>query len=440
MSLETAVDAYLQPFVETGNFSGAILLARQGETLLARGYGMANYELEAPNTPSTRFHIASVSKPFTALAVLLLVERGALRLGDFLATYVPTVPGADRVTIDHLLTHTSGIPDINGSPFYEDLTRLPQTPDSLAGRLCAWLQESEMSAAPASYRYSNSNYLLLALILELVSGRTYGDVLASELFEPLGMHDTLHDGRSERLIPNRAAGYIPEGRDGVANAPFLDWSSKTGNGSLVSTVEDLARFHAGLVQERLLAHLQLRDRVRSGSGNRYGWFARTSATGPSLAANGRSPGFTASMEAVERDEGLIVVVSNSYATVSQAPIARGLLALLHGQEPDVSLRMDVLRPYPAAAGLVGRYLAGPDFYQPSQPIEILDNRDHLVMRWVSGLKSPLLPIGPGEYRDRLYWLRVRFECDNAGSARALYLDDGATVHRAVTILDTHPST
>jgi CubicO group peptidase (beta-lactamase class C family) len=384
MSLEAAVAAYLDPFVTTGNFSGTVLLARHGETLFAGGYGMANYELQVPNTPATRFHIASVSKPFTALRVLLLAERGELRLNDPLAGYVPALPGATRVTLDHLLTHTSGIPDINGAPFYEEVSRFPQTPRSLADRLCAWLQETGISAGPGPYRYSNSNYLLLALVLELVSGMSYGAVLASEIFEPLGIPSTLHDGRSERLIPHRAAGYVPEGRDSLANVPYLDWSCKTGNGSLVSTVEDLARFHRGLVQDGLLARLRLRDRVRSGSGNRYGWFARESIAGPSLAASGRSPGFTASVEVVEHDGGLAIVLSNSYATVSQAPIAQGLLALLYGQEPDISLRMDPEHPFPEVTGLVGTYLAGPDFYQPNQPIEIHAARDHLVMGWASG--------------------------------------------------------
>jgi len=118
--LEAKVDAYVQPFVEGNNFSGTILIAKGGTILVDKGYGLANYELLVRNTPRTRFHIASVSKSFTAVAILMLQERGLLNVADPLSKFIPEYPGGHKITIHHLLTHTSGIPNVNNLPGYQE--------------------------------------------------------------------------------------------------------------------------------------------------------------------------------------------------------------------------------------------------------------------------------------------------------------------------------
>ena len=129
-NLEAKVDAYVKPLLEMKAFSGSILIAKKGQVLLSKGYGMANYELDVPNTPQTKFHIASITKTFTATAILLLQERGMLNVSDPLTKYIPDYPNGDKITIHHLLTHTSGIPDVNGFPNYNDKSKFPQTPAS----------------------------------------------------------------------------------------------------------------------------------------------------------------------------------------------------------------------------------------------------------------------------------------------------------------------
>jgi CubicO group peptidase (beta-lactamase class C family) len=122
------INAYLTPFVATGNFTGTVLVARRGSVLLRQGYGMANYELRVPNSPETRFHIASVSKPFTAAAILQLQEQGRVKLSDYVSRFLPEFPNGNRITLDHLLTHTS-------DPQYQRHARLrclrPQPADNL---------------------------------------------------------------------------------------------------------------------------------------------------------------------------------------------------------------------------------------------------------------------------------------------------------------------
>ena len=125
--LEAEVDAYVQPYIKVGGFHGAILIAKDGEILLKKAYGMANYEHDVPNTPQTKFQIASVSKNFTATAIMTLQERGQLNTQDPLDRYIPDYPNGDRITIHHVLTHSSGIPNVNEFPDYDYKARFPQT-------------------------------------------------------------------------------------------------------------------------------------------------------------------------------------------------------------------------------------------------------------------------------------------------------------------------
>ena len=132
--IEAKVDAYIKPYLEMKVFNGAVLIARKGKILLSKGYGMANYELDVANTPKTKFHLASVSKTFTAASILLLEERGLLRTSDPLTKYIPDYPNGEKITIHHLLIHTSGIPNVNNFPEYNNWSRFPQTTANLVDK------------------------------------------------------------------------------------------------------------------------------------------------------------------------------------------------------------------------------------------------------------------------------------------------------------------
>lgn len=423
MNMETAVERYLRPYVDSGNFSGAVLLA-EGETILAcAGYGQANYEHGIPCRPRTRFHIASVSKPFTALAVLILERQGRLRRDDLVERYFGELPGGDRVTLDHLLTHTSGIPDINQAPFYADLSRSPQTPVSLAVRIQAWLQEVTQRSEIGTYNYSNTNYNLLAAIVELTAQEEYGEFLRDSIFLPAGMTRTSHDASAADLIPDRAAGYTPAGRDGVQNAPYIVWSNKTGNGSLVSTVEDLHRFHCALSAGMLLPPASLDEAIGHGSGNRYGWFVRNTPRGRSLAANGRSPGFTASLERFAERDRCVIVLSNRYSTVSQSPIAGDLAGILFGEQAQTPETHATVGDAAQWARLAGAYQGSSDFFMPNAVLRVEPECDHLALRW-GDQAVPLVPLDDSSFRDRLFWAHVRFEEGANVSPSLIWAYDG----------------
>ncbi|HEY0347377.1 MAG TPA: serine hydrolase domain-containing protein, partial [Pyrinomonadaceae bacterium] len=130
-TIESKVDAYLKPFLDLHGFTGSILIAKGGRVLLSKGYGMANFELNVANAPQTKFHLGSVSKTFTAAAIMILQERGKLNVHDPLSKYIPDYPNGDRITLHHLLTNTSGIPNVNNFPEYATQSKFPHTPSDL---------------------------------------------------------------------------------------------------------------------------------------------------------------------------------------------------------------------------------------------------------------------------------------------------------------------
>ncbi len=163
VGLEAKVDAYVRPYLEIKGFSGSVLVASKGKILLRKGYGLANYELGVSNTPDTKFHLASVSKSFTAAAIMMLVERGLMNTSDPLSKFIPDYPEGDKITVHHLLVHTSGIPNVNNFPDYGDKSKFPQTPSTLI----EMFKNKPLTIKPGErYSYSNSNYNVLAFIIE----------------------------------------------------------------------------------------------------------------------------------------------------------------------------------------------------------------------------------------------------------------------------------
>ncbi|MGE5205337.1 MAG: serine hydrolase domain-containing protein [Chlamydiota bacterium] len=410
------IQSYLTPFVETGNFTGAVLIARKGRTLFRRAYGMANYELQVPNTPETRFHIASVSKPFTAMAILQLQEQGRLRVSDYLARFLPNFPHADRITLDNLLTHTSGIPNVNDLPDYDTFARSPHTLQELVAEFAGLPLEFQPGS---DYHYSNSNYNLLALVVEKVAGESYGDYVREHILDPAGMRHSGHDGDARRLIPFAASGYEPAGITGHEKAPYLDWSNKTGNGSLYSTVGDLYRFDRALNTNALLQAATRQKYFVEGRGNRYGWFVRRRAGRRVMSSNGRSPGFTAELDRFPDDDVTVIVLSNSYASVSQDPIAEALAAIVFGQKaPPPPLMRAAAMPQTVLQSYAGEYQFGPEYFVPNAKASLIARPGYLLLQ-VGDFRTPLVPLSATEFLERNFFGHAVIAKDPKGKVSGL---------------------
>lgn len=405
--IEMLVDDYLKPYLDTRNLSGSVLIARDGQILLSKGYGIANLEHFAANTPQTKFHIASVSKPFTAAAIMILEERGLLSVHDPLMKFIADYPDGEKITIHHLLTHTSGIPNINNFPDYDEKSKFPQSTESLVGMF----KEKPLEFEPGKkYSYSNSNYNLLAYIIELVSGKRFGEVLQENIFLPLEMNNTGHHGDASLILEHNAEGYVPEGVTNLVKAPFLNWTIKTGNGSLYSTTEDLYKWVRALFTQKILSKTSLNNIFTNYvDGVGYGWFIRNRFNREVRYINGRSPGFNSYLGHFVKDDVCIVVLSNIYNALSTT-IGEDLAAIVLGEKYKIP-ELKSIRPDPALVNmLIGEYQFEADFYQPNFKMKIYDKEGHLFSSW-----GALLSISETEFIDRAYWGKMIFEREKNGN-------------------------
>jgi len=246
-SMKPQVDALMRDY--TGDVPGAsVLVLRDGEPVVRAGYGMSDMEAHTPATATTNYRLASVTKQFTAASILLLAEDGRLKLDDRVRKWLPSLPkAAEPITIRHLLTHTSGLID------YEDVipeTFKPQLHDADVLRLLE-SQDRTYFKPGSSYRYSNSGYALLALIVERASGRTFATFLRERIFQPLGMSNTVAYEEGISTVSNRAFGHTQE--QGRWNRTDQSQTSAVlGDGGIYSSIDDLAKWDAALYDGRLL--------------------------------------------------------------------------------------------------------------------------------------------------------------------------------------------
>ncbi|WP_172969652.1 serine hydrolase domain-containing protein [Rhodanobacter sp. T12-5] len=233
-----------------GNVPGASLLVlKDGKPLVRRGYGMANMEQHIAATPATDYRLASVSKQFTAAAILLLAEDGKLKLGDSIRHWLPSLPGmADKVTLRELLSHTGGLID------YEELIppgTTGQLDDQDVLRMLSATSKSYFAPGTA-YRYSNTGYVLLGLVVEKASGESLPAFMQQRIFKPLHMDHTLMYVRGGPEVTNRAYGYSEENGRWTRTDQSVT-SATRGDGGIYSSIDDLARWDAALYDDRLLS-------------------------------------------------------------------------------------------------------------------------------------------------------------------------------------------
>lgn len=317
------MDRIVQTSAEAGAFSGAVLVARDGEVLLDKGYGFANREWLIPNDGDTEFRLGSITKQFTAVAIMILNERGLVDLDAPMKTWLSDAPAAwDQVTVRRLLAHTAGIPNFTSFDDFQSTKALPATLDSLIARF----RDSPLDFQPGEGRkYSNSGYVLLTAVIEKASGKTYADFLSETLFQPLGMRDTGYD-RNATILPRRASGYTPTA-GGVINAKHWDMSIPQGAGGLYSTSHDLLKWEQGLFGGRVLrpASLELLTTpVRDGYA--FGVFAIEAEGNTTIAHSGGLNGFNTYM-AYDPDRHTTVIVLGNLNGTAPDMLGASLMAL-----------------------------------------------------------------------------------------------------------------
>ncbi|MBK5291364.1 MAG: serine hydrolase [Acidobacteriia bacterium] len=410
------VDEYMQARVRLHKFMGSVLVARDGKVLVSKGYGSANLELDVPNTPQTKFRLGSITKQFVALATLQLEERGKLKVSDPVCQYLENCPEAWKpVTIHHLLSHTSGIWNFTSSPDYSKQWMLPSRPAKTMEKF----RDKPLEFEPGSkWSYSNSGYILLALVLEKASGVSYEEYMQRNIFEPAGMQDSGHD-TYEAVLKHRASGYA-ERNGRLQNAPYHDMSIPIGGGDLYSTVEDMLRWDQALYSGKLAqpeSIARLFTPVKNNYG--YGWTVDQQFNRTRISHGGGINGFVTFISRYPQDKSLVVVLSN-HMNANPGVVAGDLAAILFGMpyeiaKPNVAVSVDP-KLYDA---YVGKYQLAPNFI-----LSVTRDGDRLLTQATGQGQVEIFPESETKFFLKVVEAKITFVKDSEGKVNEVILHQG----------------
>ncbi|NBB23364.1 serine hydrolase [Runella sp. CRIBMP] len=315
-NLTSEFDKLLTDQFKPAESGATVLVAQKGKIIYQKAFGQANIELNVPMQPAMVFRIGSITKQFTAVAILQLMEQGKLSLEDEITKFIPDYPThGHKITVEHLLTHTSGIKSYTDMKEFGDVILKDMKPEELIN----FFKNQPMDFAPGTqWHYNNSGFFLLGYIIEKVSGKTYPDYVEQVFFKPLGMTHSYY-GNDAKLIPNRAAGY-ERGKDGIQNASPMSMTLPYAAGSIQSTVEDLWKWHQAvhayqLVRKETLEKAFTPYKLTNGKPTNYGygWFLGDIQGSATIEHGGGINGFLTSSIYLPKEDVFVAVFSNSTA-------------------------------------------------------------------------------------------------------------------------------
>jgi CubicO group peptidase (beta-lactamase class C family) len=305
---------------------GVLLVAKHDTIIYENAVGKANMELDIPLSTTNVFRVGSITKQFTAVAILQLMEKGQLQLDDDITRFIPEYPNhGNHISVANLLSHTSGIRNYTGIPGSNPDVRRRKVS---ATDIIALFKDQPMEFAPGTaYKYSNSNYIVLGYIIEKLSGQTYEQYLQDHIFKPFGMAHSCVDS-PERIIPGRVTGYVQKGGNMVVNADYLDPSFAFAAGALATTAEDLFKWHLGLRRYTILNKESLTKALtpftlKDGQQIKYGFgWALDSLDGSAAIQHGGSiNGFSAYELYLPKEEIFVACLSNGANINTEGPAA-----------------------------------------------------------------------------------------------------------------------
>ncbi|WP_162428168.1 serine hydrolase [Pontibacter pudoricolor] len=347
------LDGYLGAHLAQGTFSGTVTVTEHGKTIYSRGFGMANYEKQLPNGADVKYRLGSISKSFTAVLVMQLQEQGKLNVQDKVSKCLPDFPNGDKITLHHLLSSTAGLPDFVN--FWKGVNTTPATiPDILA-----LVKDKPLEFEPGSkWKYSSTGYVVLAQVIEQVTGKPYEKVLARQILKPLKMQST--GVELSEPVKGLALGYNHDGLDRKPASP-IDMSWCNAAGAIYSTPTDMAKFDAGLKGNKLLSDAsknQMFTPVMKGYG--YGWVIDSVAGQQRLSHSGAINGFKANFIRLPESGIAITILSNYESQQVNGPISRDVTAIVLGEKYQVPV-VHTLTPLSDSqlAAYVGEYQVAP---------------------------------------------------------------------------------
>jgi CubicO group peptidase (beta-lactamase class C family) len=384
------IDKLMSQYADYGVFSGTVLVSVRDQVLFKKGYGLANRKWDIPNTPDVKFRLGSITKQFTSMLVMQQVAKSTMRLDGHLSDYLPYYRKdvGSKVTVHQLLNHTSGIPSYTDDPkFIPDISRNYYAVDDFVKRFCS----GDLQFEPGTkFHYNNSGYFILGAILEHITGKPYEVLLKDNILDPLGMKDSGYDHTAD-ILPKRATGY-QRGLDEIVHAPYLEMALPYAAGSLYSTVEDLDKWDQALYTDKLLP-AELKQKIFTAGLEHYGygWTINTVPTNDPgagqtmIAHGGEINGFGTLEQRLVGDHVLIVLLNNTPGA-NLYEMAKGIRAILSGQEPKPPKRSLIVTlgdtiVHRGVEAAVVQYLelkrADPDGYDFAEPH--LNNLGHMLL-------------------------------------------------------------
>lgn len=398
--VQEKVDGYIEAYMQMNQFSGSVLIANNGNVLVSKGYGYANYQFNIENTPQTKFRIGSLTKGFTAVAIMQLVENNKLSLDDKLIKFISDYPRGDEITINHLLSMTSGIPNHTEFDDFNKERRvfhynILQTISTFKGKPLEFTPGEQ-------FKYSNSNYMLLGFIIEHVSDMTYAEYVKQNIFEPLKMQNSGYE-TPEKIIKNMAQGYRFKNNE-IENAKFRNMANAHASGALYSTIEDLYIWDRALYTDKLISKKSLETMFSTVKANyAFGWGVVDVFNHKMIAHAGEIDGFTSNISRFVDDDICIVILSNfEHTPVSR--INKDLIAIIFDKEyknpvvvKTTKLPDDILQSY------TGEYELKPGFV-----FNITFNDGSLYCQPTGQPKLELIPVSEYEFVLKEIEARISF--------------------------------
>lgn len=413
-------DEYMKAAVGVDGFSGTILIARNGQPIVNKGYGMANIELNVPNAPKMIFRLGSITKQFTSMAVMMLKEKGKLGVDDPICKYFTDCPAAWKpITIRNLLTHTSGIPNYTSFPDFAKTTIQPIT----QSEIYALLKDKPLEFAPGEkYAYSNSGYYLLGTIIEKASGVSYSEFLQTNIFTPLGMKNSGYDSTSQ-IIMNRAAGYARQ-KGEIVNADYMDMSVPYAAGALYSTTGDLLIWDRSLYTDKLVSRKSM-DEIftpfKGETGYAFGWNIGKRFERRTIGHGGGIYGFATQITRFPSDNVTVIVLCNIQSAAA-GKVASDLAAIVYGGAYEIALeRKEVQLDPKLLEAYAGKYQVAPNVF-----ITITLENGKLVGQIVGQPKFGLTAESETLFFSRDVGAQFAFARDDKGIVTGLTLIQGAS--------------
>jgi CubicO group peptidase (beta-lactamase class C family) len=416
------LDTVAKSYSANNAFMGTVLVVEGDRTLLEKSYGMADLEWSIPNAPDVKFRLCSVTKQFTAALVLLLQEDGKLNIADPIVKYLPDVPKHwEKITLAELLGHTSGIPDIINDKDFGTWSMSPHSPAEQLARI----RDKPLEFEPGSrFAYSNSNYVLLGMVIEQAGGQKYGDLLRQRILLPLDMKDSGLDA-DELVLPRRAQGYNP-GKNGLISArQSISMTVPWAAGSIYSTTGDMLRWERGLFGGKVLNEASLKAMTTPGQGG-YGLGVEVAETDglKVIKHDGGMPGFSARLTYVPERKIAVIVLSNVYGPATAA-MGEQLLDVAMGKAVVLASER---KPVPIAKSELGRFVGVYDV-APAFAIAISVGDDSLMAQGSNQTRPmPLIYQGIVEGHPRFYIPKrdaeLEFVTDATGAVNSLVLHQG----------------